>query len=80
MSALLSKLTTINLKINESSNPYAILALQEEMKTLLKELKLQEAVTTIKVQRIINSVEEQYIKQLNEDYFGYPNQTIKLLL
>ncbi len=78
--ALLSKPTTINLKINEPSNPYAILALQEEMKTLLKELKLQEAVTTIKVQCIINSVEEQYIKELNKDYFGYPNQTIKLLL
>ncbi len=80
MSAPLSKPTIINPKINELSNPYAILTLQEEMKTLLKEFKLQEAVTTIGVQHIIDSIEEQYIKELNKDYFGYANQTIKTLL
>jgi hypothetical protein len=37
LSAPLSKPTTINPKINELSNPYEILTLQEEMKTLLKE-------------------------------------------
>jgi hypothetical protein len=47
--APLSKPTMINPKINELSNPYAILTLREEMKTLLKEFKLQEAVTTIGV-------------------------------
>ncbi len=56
--APLSKPTTINPKINELSNLYAILTLQEEMKTLLKKFKLQAAVTTIGVQRIINSVKE----------------------
>ncbi len=50
------------------------------MKTLQKEFKRQEAVTTIGVQRIIYSIEEQYIKELNEDYFGYAYQTIKMLL
>jgi hypothetical protein len=80
LSAPLSKPTIINPKINELSNPYAILTLQEEMKTLLKEFKLQEAVTTIGVQHIIDSIEEQYIKELNKDYFGYANQTIKTLL
>jgi hypothetical protein len=50
------------------------------MKTLLKEFKLQEAVTTIGVQGIIDSVKEQYVKEVNEDYFGYTNQTIKTLL
>jgi uncharacterized membrane protein YgcG len=78
--APLSKLTTINPKINELSNPYAILTLQEEMKTLPKEFELQEAVTTIRVQRIIDSIKEQYVKELNKDYFGYANQTIKRLL
>jgi hypothetical protein len=77
--APLSKPTTINPKINELSIPYAILTPQEEMKTLLKELELQEAVTTIGVQCLIDSVKEQYIKELNEDYFGYANQTIKSL-
>ncbi len=78
--APLSKPTIINPKINELSNPYAILTLQEEMKTLLKEFKFQEAVTSIGVQRIINCVEEQYVKEFNKDYFDYINQTIKMLL
>jgi hypothetical protein len=78
--APLTKPTTINPKINKLSNPYEILTLQEEIKTLQKEFKLQEAVTTIRVQRIIDSVEEQYVKKLNKDYFGYANQTIKTLL
>jgi hypothetical protein len=47
--APLNKPTTINPKINELSNPYEILTLQEEMKTLQKEFELQEAVTTIGV-------------------------------
>ncbi len=76
----LSKPATINPKLNELSNRNEILTLQEEMKTLQKEFKLQEAVTTIRVQRIINSVEKQHIKELNEDYFGYANQTIKMIL
>ncbi len=47
------------------------------MKTLQKEFELQEAVTNIGVQCIIDSVKEQYIKELNKDNFGYDNQTIK---
>jgi hypothetical protein len=58
LAAPISKPTTINPKINEPSKPYAILTLQEEMKILQKELNLQEAVTTIGVQHIIDSVKE----------------------
>jgi hypothetical protein len=50
------------------------------MKTLQKEFELQEAVTTIGVQCIIHSTKEQYVEELNKDYFGYANQTIKTLL
>jgi hypothetical protein len=78
--APLTKLTMINPKINKQSTPYKILTLQEEMNTVQKEFKLQEAVTTIGVQRIIGSVKEQYFKELNKGYFGYANQTIKTLL
>jgi hypothetical protein len=78
--APLSKLTMINPRINELSHPYAILTLKEEMETLLKEFEFQEAGTTIGVQRIIDSVKEEYAKELNKDYFGYNNQTIKTLL
>jgi hypothetical protein len=44
------------------------------------EIDLQEAVTSIGVQRIIECVEEQYVEELNEDYFGHANQMIKTLL
>ncbi len=32
------------------------------------------------MQRIINSVEEQYVEELKEEYFGYANQTIKTII
>ncbi len=32
------------------------------------------------MQCIINSVEEQYIEELNKEYFGYANQTIKTII
>jgi hypothetical protein len=50
------------------------------MKTLQKEFYLQEAVINIGVQCIIDCVEEQYIEELNEEYFGYANSTIKSVL
>jgi hypothetical protein len=52
------------------------------MKTLQKEFKfkLQEAVATIRVQRIVDSIKEQYFEEPNEDYSGYANQAIKMLL
>ncbi len=78
--APLCKPTTTNSKINKLSTPYEILTLQEEMKTLQKEFKLQEAVTTIGVQCIIDSAKDQYVEELNKDYFSYANQTIKTLL
>jgi hypothetical protein len=78
--APLSKPTTINSKINKLSSPSEIPTLQEEMKTHQNKFKLQEAVTTIGVQRIIDSVKEHYVEELNKDYFGYAHQTIKMLL
>ena len=71
---------TVNKGITAASNPLEILTFQEETKKLQKEFDLQEAVTNIGVQRIIDSVEEQYIEELNEEYFGYANSTIKSVL
>jgi hypothetical protein len=70
----------INKGITATSTPLEILTFQEETKKLQKEFDLQEAVTNIGVQRIINSVEEQYIKELNKEYFGYANNTNKSVL
>ncbi len=50
------------------------------METLQKEFELQEAVTTIGVKHIINSIKKHYAEELNWDYFCYANQTIKTLL
>ena len=60
---------TINKSIMAASTPLEILTFQEEKKKLQKQFDLQGAVTNIGVQRIIDSVEEQYIKELNEEYF-----------
>jgi hypothetical protein len=70
----------INKGITAISTPLEILTFQEETKKLQNEFYLQEAVTNIGVQCIINSVEEQYIEELNKEYFGYANNTIKNFL
>jgi hypothetical protein len=71
---------TINKGITATSAPLEILTFQKGSKKLQKEFDLQEAVTNIGVQRIINCVKEQYITELNEEYFGYTNSTIKSVL
>jgi hypothetical protein len=70
----------INKGITATSTPLKILTFQEETKKLQKEFDLQEAVTNIGVQCIIDSIEEQYIEELNKEYFGYANNTIKNVL
>lgn len=60
--------------INDLISQCKLLHLQAETKQLQKEFNLQEAVTHIGVQCIINSIEEQYIEELNKDYFGYASQ------
>jgi hypothetical protein len=63
-----------------ASTPLEILTFQEKLKKLQKEFDLQEAVTNIGMQCITDSIEEQYIKELDEEYFGYANNTIKSVL
>jgi hypothetical protein len=70
----------VNPAIKDDTPQRELLHLQADMKDLQKSFDLQEAITNIGVQRIINSVEEQHVDELNEDYFGYANQTIKSLL
>jgi hypothetical protein len=77
---ILIKPVSINTKISDKSSPYKILTLQDKWKTFQKEFDLQEAVTSIGIQHIIDCVEEQYVEELNKDYFGYANQMIKTLL
>jgi hypothetical protein len=67
----------VNPAINDDTPQRKLLRLQAETKDLLN---LQEVITNIGVQHIINSVEEQNIEELNEYYIGYDNQTFKSLL
>jgi hypothetical protein len=78
--ALVTQPDAINQGITNQSTQFRILTLQAETKTLQKEFDLQEVVINIRDQRIIDSVEEQYVKELNEEYFGYANSTIKSVL
>ncbi len=75
-----TQLDAINKGIMATSTPLKILTFQEETKKLQKDFDLQEVVTNIGIKCIIDSVEEQYIKELNEEYFGYANNTIKSVL
>ncbi len=59
--ALVTQPDAVNQDITNQSNPFKILTLQAETKTLQKEFDLQEAVINIGVQCIIDCVEEQYI-------------------
>jgi hypothetical protein len=70
----------VNPAIEDNTLQRKLLHLQAAMKNLQKVFNHQEVITNIGVQRIIDNVEEQYVKELNEDYFGYDNQTIKSLL
>jgi hypothetical protein len=63
----------VNSAIKDNITQRELLCLQADMKDLQKAFELQEAITNIGVQCIIDSIEEQYDEELNEDYFGYAN-------
>ncbi len=71
---------SVNPAIKDDTPHCELLHLLADTKDLQKAFDLQEAITNTGVQCIIDSVEEKYVKELNEDYFGYANQTIKSLL
>ena len=62
----------VNKKITATLTPLKILMLQEETKKILREFDLQEAVTNIGVQQIVNSIEKQYIKDSMKSTSGTP--------
>jgi hypothetical protein len=70
----------INKGITSTSSPLEILTFQEETKKLQKEFDLQEVVTNIGVQHIIDSVKEKNIKKIRKEYVGYANYTNKSVL
>ncbi len=77
---LVTQPDAINKGITATSTPLEILTSQEETRKLQKEFDLQEAVTNIGVQHIIDSIDKQYIEELNEENFRYAKNTIKSVL
>ncbi len=73
-----TQLDTINKGIMVTSTPLKILTFQEETNKLQKEFNLQEAITNIGVQHIINSVKQQYIEELNKSTSGMPTTPSKV--
>jgi hypothetical protein len=80
LTARLVQPPAVNPEIKDDPPQRELLRLQADTKNLQKTFNLQEAVTNIGVQYIIDSIEEEYVEELNKDYLGYANQTIKSLL
>jgi hypothetical protein len=70
--------TAVNPAIKDNTPQRKLLRLQAETKDLQKAFELQEAVTNIGVQCIIESVEDQYVEELNEDYLAMPTKQSSL--
>jgi hypothetical protein len=80
LTACLVQPPAVNPAMEDETPQCELIRLQADRKNLQKAFNLQEAITNIGVQCIIDSVEELYIEELNQDYFGYDNQMIKSLL
>lgn len=70
----------VSTSLAKEATPYEILQAQETAHKAKKAFAIQEAVREIGVERIVASVEEQYIEEQSVEYFGYANETIKSLL
>ena len=57
-----------------------LLQFQEDHRVNYQEYTLQEVVDFVAVETIVAAVDAQYMKDLEEDYFCYKNQTIKKII
>jgi hypothetical protein len=76
----LTEPAAVSKTLTKEATPYEILQAQESAQKAKKAFAIQEAVREIGVERIITSVEEQYIEEQCVEYFGYANEDIKSLL
>ena len=76
----LAEPVAVSTTLTKEATPFDILQAQEIAQTAKKAFATQEAVREIGVERIVASVEEQYIEEQCVEYFGYANENIKSLL
>ena len=74
--ALITTPARINPAITDTTSGCALLQLQEEKKLDWQEFTIQTVINEIGVESIAGAVDNQYLKELSEDYIGYKNQTI----
>ena len=70
----------MNEEITAFSTPFETLTLQETQNINKLSYELKESATYIGVEQIVECVEEKYVKELNEEYFGFANSTIHTIL
>ena len=73
----LAKPELLDPKIEDYTKGRDILQLQEDQKVECQKYTFQEVVDSVAVKAIVTDVDAQYIKDLEEDYVRYKNQTIK---
>ena len=74
------KPSPVSKAITAFSTPLETLNLQESQKVKREKYELQEAATDIRVKRIVKCIKEQYVEEINEEYFGFANSTIIIML
>ena len=67
-------------KIEDNIKGSEILQLQDDHKFNWKEYTFQEAIGAVAVESIFAAVDAQYVEHLEEDYVGYKNQNIRMMV
>ena len=76
----LKKPALIHRIIANDTKGRGLVQLQEDHKLRWTEYHFQMVIDAVAVEAIVTTVDEQYIDDLKEYYFGYNNQTIKTML
>ena len=76
----LAKPEPVNKEIAEFSTPFETLTLQETPKVKKSDYEMQEAATDIGVEQIMECIAEEYVEELNKDYFRFANSSTSTIL
>ena len=76
----LDKPELLNPKIEDGTKGHELLQLQEDQKVEWQYYTFQELVDSMLVKATVAAVDVQYVEDLEEDYVGYKNQTIKMMV
>ena len=75
-----TKPALVHKDINKDSTPYKIMVEQEEQKKKIWDWETQKSVDHLLVDRIVGSVDPQYLEARSKDYLGFTKETTKPLI